>query len=73
MASHFSEAPKEEQAVGGDSPGQYHSAEPQPSKEEDEARRRQAWERGEIDYTGRDSFNNLMEKMQQTLLENTKK
>ena len=73
MASHFSEAPKEEQAIGGGTPGQFHSPEPQPSKEEDEATRRQAWERGEIDYTGRDSFNNLMEKMQQTLLENTKK
>lgn len=41
--------------------------------EEVEARRRQAWERGEIDYCGQDSFDNLMQKMQKTMLENTKK
>jgi len=32
-----------------------------------EQEHREAWERGEIDYKGRDAFDNLMKKMQETM------
>jgi len=37
------------------------------SSEEQIQRRREAWERGEIDYKGQDSFDNIMGKMQETM------
>jgi len=36
-------------------------------KEMTEQEHREAWERGEIDYKGRDAFDNLMKKMQETM------
>jgi hypothetical protein len=32
-----------------------------------EEEHREAWERGDIDYKGQDAFDNLMEKMKQTM------
>ena len=37
------------------------------SSEEQIRLRREAWERGEIDYKGKDSFDNIMEKIQNTI------
>lgn len=36
-------------------------------KEMTQQEHREAWERGEIDYKGRDAFDNLMKKMQDTM------
>merc|ERR1712200_260993 len=44
------------------------AAEPEPKpKGITEQENREAWERGEIDYTGRDAFDNLMKKMRETM------
>jgi len=44
------------------------AAEPEPKpKGITEQEHREAWERGEIDYTGRDAFDNLMKKMRETM------
>lgn len=42
------------------------------SQEESVTDRRQAWERGDIDYTGKDSFDNIMQKISKTLDSNKK-
>ena len=40
------------------------------SSQEETADRRQAWERGDIDYTGKDSFDNIMQKITKTMESN---
>jgi len=42
------------------------------SSPEQSAQRREAWERGEIDYTGKDAFDNIMDKMLKTMDSNKK-
>lgn len=42
------------------------------SSPEQAAQRREAWERGEIDYTGKDAFDNIMDKMLKTMDSNKK-
>lgn len=42
------------------------------SQEENVTDRRQAWERGDIDYAGKDSFDNIMQKISKTLDSNKK-
>lgn len=42
------------------------------SQQESVADRRQAWERGDIDYGGKDSFDNIMQKISKTLESNKK-
>ena len=46
---------------------------PELSTPEQTAQRREAWERGEIDYTGKDAFDNIMDKMLKTMDTNNKK
>lgn len=42
------------------------------SSQEETVDRRQAWERGDIDYCGKDSFDNIMQKISKTLDTNKK-
>lgn len=53
---------EENQAGSSEAP-----ANPEVSQEENIALNRQKWERGEIDYTGADAFDNIMGKILKTL------
>ncbi len=42
------------------------------SSQEETTDRREAWERGDIDFSGKDSFDNIMQKITKTLESNKK-
>jgi len=48
-----------------DKPGQ--SVQSETASIEDRRRQQEAWERGEADYKGKDSFDNILEKMKSTM------
>lgn len=73
VAQQFSELTVEEQPPVADESAAATAATaaaPVPSSQDDAVSHRMAWERGDIDYTGRDSFDNIMQKISNTLAGN---